>query len=753
MDIRRRFLSIFNKNTIDDYLTIEALEDDLTVSLSLNDCEYSIDGINNWKTVAAGTATEPINTGQTISFRGNLSPISNQGIGTFTVTKNFNLKGNAMSMLYNNSARYYNRTKGNYTFYKLFYGCKTLINVSKDFLPATIVGWYSYYSLFSNCKSLQTAPELPATTLASECYSGMFSGCSSLTTAPELPATILQSRCYKGMFSECTLLTEAPALNAEILTEECYMNMFYNTAITSIKMLATDISADRCLQSWVYSVPDTGTFIKSRYMHNLPIGISGIPMNWVIESDFNVSECINLSITADDVVGNKTTTNLHIIMTVNGFDLNGNYLEGITLESYEESEAFEQNTSTTDSVTKTISYSCLDKTATTTFNHQPYIYNYYEVLLNGDWRLSETIPNPNSNMYSGTYESFSNYNITNGCAFMYIDLYDCDSFDLYIRSYAGSDDYIIVSKLDAIIHEETTSSYGTCYDTTRNQSNANTSIEGYKLVKFTDISPGKHRITIMYRKSNNIYHYNDDRGYVLIPYKPNTCKELTIISASDVFGSQTTSIVQYEALCETYDPILAQYKEITITGSGSSDVFPINESKTESISRTIQFTYLGVTASTTITQLPYPDQAFAVVLNDNWRLSTSITNPDPNLYDGVYESFSNYNINNGVAIMYIDIIGYSNFKLYIRSNAESSFDYMIISQLDQEINGNTSITSQLVKDHTSNRQSSGTDISNYRLVEYTDIDGGSHRITIVYRKDSSVNKGDDRGYVLIPKNQ
>jgi hypothetical protein len=77
MDIRRRFLSIFNKNTIDDYLTIEALEDGLTVSLSLNDCEYSIDGINNWKTVAAVTATEPINTGQTISFRGNLSPISN----------------------------------------------------------------------------------------------------------------------------------------------------------------------------------------------------------------------------------------------------------------------------------------------------------------------------------------------------------------------------------------------------------------------------------------------------------------------------------------------------------------------------------------------------------------------------------------------------------------------------------------------------------------------------------------------------
>ena len=42
------------------YLTIEALEDDLTVSLSLNDCEYCVDEDNNWKTLSVDTPTQLI---------------------------------------------------------------------------------------------------------------------------------------------------------------------------------------------------------------------------------------------------------------------------------------------------------------------------------------------------------------------------------------------------------------------------------------------------------------------------------------------------------------------------------------------------------------------------------------------------------------------------------------------------------------------------------------------------------------------
>ena len=146
--------------------------------------------------------------------------------------------------------------------------------------------------------------------------------------------------------------------------------------------------------------------------------------------------------------------------------------------------------------------------------------------------------------------------------------------------------------------------------------------------------------------------------------------------------------------------------------------------------------------------------SYTVVLNSQWQKSTSVANPDSSTYDGVYESNSNYNVNSTAAIMYIDISGMTSFKMYIRSYAESNFDYVMVSQLDQTINNSTSYSNTtLVKAHTRGNQQSGTAISNYTLVEFTGIDGGSHRITVVYRKDGSTHSGNGRGYVLIPKGQ
>ena len=144
--------------------------------------------------------------------------------------------------------------------------------------------------------------------------------------------------------------------------------------------------------------------------------------------------------------------------------------------------------------------------------------------------------------------------------------------------------------------------------------------------------------------------------------------------------------------------------------------------------------------------------SYTVNLNGQWEATTAIPNPDSTLYDGVYRSTSNYNVNSGVATMYIDISGYSEFTLYIRSYAESNYDYVMVSQLDQTITGSTSYSNTtLVKAHTRGNQKSGTTISDYTEVKYTNIDGGSHRITILYRKDTSSHSGDDRGYVLIKK--
>ena len=314
MDIRRRMLTISDEGliNIDNYLTIEAIEDGLTASLSVNTCEYCVDGDGNWKTLSAGTTTESINSGQTLSFRGNLQPTNSKGIGTFTINKKCNLKGNCMSMLFgDNAADNYSLSGKNYAFYELFSNCGKIVNVSSNFLPATKLITYCYNNMFYGCTNLTTAPELPATSLSLSCYYRMFGGCTNLTTAPELPATSLSSYCYTNMFYNCTSLTTTPKLLATILTEGCYANMFYNcTSLTTtpellatilaescyygmfygcdklnyIKMLATDISASSCLYDWVNGVSSTGTFVKNAAMTSLPTGASGIPSGWTVQN-------------------------------------------------------------------------------------------------------------------------------------------------------------------------------------------------------------------------------------------------------------------------------------------------------------------------------------------------------------------------------------------------------------------------------------------------------------------------------------
>lgn len=119
-----------------------------------------------------------------------------------------------------------------------------------------------FCDLFLGNTVLVTAPELPATTLESECYSCMFQGCTSLTTAPALPATTLASQCYQTMFGSCTALTKAPVLPAESLVDACYASMFDKcTSLSEVIMLATDVSAFNCLDSWLM---DAGTSAASR---------------------------------------------------------------------------------------------------------------------------------------------------------------------------------------------------------------------------------------------------------------------------------------------------------------------------------------------------------------------------------------------------------------------------------------------------------------------------------------------------------
>ena len=273
---------------LNNYLTIEALEDNLTVTFT-KVIEYTIDG-QEWITLKVKNKTRPINIGQTLSFRGELTPDKSTpnkpggGIGTFTINKKCNLKGNCMSMLFgDNAANNYSLSGKNYAFYKLFQDCSNIVNVDSNFLPATTLVDNCYDSMFRNCSSLTTAPELPATTLNYSCYQYMFYSCSSLTTAPELPATTLSPNCYVHMFNGCTSLTTAPELPATTLKNSVYEYMFMGCTNLKIIRCRAKVKESTSYNTptylWFFRGAKSGTFYGySEY--GWTKGDNGIPSGW-----------------------------------------------------------------------------------------------------------------------------------------------------------------------------------------------------------------------------------------------------------------------------------------------------------------------------------------------------------------------------------------------------------------------------------------------------------------------------------------
>ena len=317
--------SVFCKPFIDysiQYLTIEALEDDLDIIFNSynyegNTLDYRVDN-GDWLMLEPNQNSEIIKQGQKIQVKGlckNIIPSSGPPpvIGLFTISKKCNVSGNIMSLLYGDDFINQNEIPDNITFNSYFLNCTTIINSNNLILPATTLkdhcyssmfngctslvnapellattlAYYCYSNMFGGCTSLTTAPELPATTLAYGCYGSMFDGCTSLTTAPELPATTLVSSCYQYMFRDCTSLTTAPELSTTVLISDyayCYQYMFYGCSkLNYIKMLASNIqSGPPFFYNWVYGVSSTGTFVKHPDMVSLPSGTSGIPEGWTV---------------------------------------------------------------------------------------------------------------------------------------------------------------------------------------------------------------------------------------------------------------------------------------------------------------------------------------------------------------------------------------------------------------------------------------------------------------------------------------
>lgn len=289
------------------YFTITALEDGLQVSMSMVDVEYSLNSGVSWSWLNVEEETPAINSGESIMFRAELTPVQNKGIGICYITKKAALSGTPMSLLYGDNAADHDSVPA-YAFYNLFYNSENIVTVSDDFLPATTLGERCYYQTFYRCTNLKNAPILPALEVKDRCYNAMFNGCISLLEAPALPATKLAPYCYYNMFYNCTSLAKASDLPATELTEYCYYNMYRLSAIEEapvlpakelvsncynsmfrecanlryIKALFTTTPNDTYTKNWVYGIASEGTFIKNKDATWNVNGKNGIPSGWTI---------------------------------------------------------------------------------------------------------------------------------------------------------------------------------------------------------------------------------------------------------------------------------------------------------------------------------------------------------------------------------------------------------------------------------------------------------------------------------------
>ena len=341
----------------------------------------------------------------------------------------------------------------------------------------------------------------------------MFEGCTSLTQAPELPATTLASGCYRDMFNGCTGLIQAPELPATTLANYCYDYMFYNCSkLNYVKALFTTTPGSSYTNNWLSGVASSGTFVKAYNAEWEVSGISGIPSSWTVRLNATHVSYDSLTITADDVIGQKTSTTIHYSLAETMLAEDGETQIQRTITGNAVSDTFEQNTSTTETRTLTISYiePKSGLTATTTITQGVWVDQQYTVDLNSQWQ--ESSANLDSSLYD-CYESFSNYHVANANAIMYITIVGYTEFTLYVRSNGeAAYDYAVVGNLDATSITRTDSGVKAH---TKGDSRSGTALGNYTKVTFSDIDGGEHRIPILYGKDGSS-DSGTDKGYIII---------------------------------------------------------------------------------------------------------------------------------------------------------------------------------------------------------------------------------------------
>lgn len=142
------------------------------------------------------------------------------------------------------------------------------------------------------------------------------------------------------------------------------------------------------------------------------------------------------------------------------------------------------------------------------------------------------------------------------------------------------------------------------------------------------------------------------------------------------------------------------------------------------------------------TQLMFINQTITIDGHDGEWIDSG-TQIDGNI---VYKSDKNsYHKDNGKSVATINVNGYTKIVAYIRSYAESSYDYTEAAPIDTEATRGMNNSVQTTRSKQSNTQ--------YYKAEYSIPDGGEHFIEIIYSKDGYSYNCDDRGYFYIASSE
>ena len=133
-----------------DYLTFVALEDG-TFRFDDNAVNYSLDNGETWTELAAGTDSPTVTAGNKIMWKGALTPSSNNGIGRFSSTGQFDAQGNAMSLLYDDEFKGQTSLSENTNHFKYLFLSAKIINAENLSLPATTLAYRCYSYMFQGC--------------------------------------------------------------------------------------------------------------------------------------------------------------------------------------------------------------------------------------------------------------------------------------------------------------------------------------------------------------------------------------------------------------------------------------------------------------------------------------------------------------------------------------------------------------------------------------------------------------------------